>query len=505
MREFDLAIIGSGVGLSLAEAALNKGLRCALVEEGKFGGTCLTRGCIPSKILVHPADLIREAAHAARIGLDFQLAGMDWGVLSRRMWEKIGESARIEHSLTGIQGLTVYKGRGAFTAPFAMRVTTPDGGTVGEFRARRYILAPGARSAVPPVDGLEQVGYVVSETFFGDRFPEKPWKSLVILGGGAIGCEFAHIFSAFGTRVTVVERLPRLASTEEEEVSRLVESQFRANGIDVLTGHRAVRVRGTGAGKTVTVRDEATGATRDIHCEEILVSAGVRSNADRIAADAAGIALDERGWIRTDEYLQTSVPGIWALGDINGKYQFRHKANYEADILAGNLFGPGGEAGRRQVHYDAVPWAIFTCPQVAHVGLTEAQARERGGRLLVGYNRYSSVAKGFAMGYEPGDPDDGFVKLIADEHMRILGVHIAGPHASMLIQPFVYLMNAGFSCTLPSPAERGKVLRRKLSEAVHQCLEAGTISPIYESMVIHPALSEVAAWVIGGLRFVNEP
>ncbi len=502
MREFDLTIVGSGIGLSLAEAALRKGLSCALVEEGKFGGTCLTRGCIPSKILVHPADMIREAAHARAIGLDFQLAGLDWSTIARRMWEKIDESKLIEQSVDALRSLTVYKGTGTFTAPFTMHVSGKAGEDLGEFRSKRFILAPGARSFVPPVEGLEHAGYIVSETFFGDRFPEKPWKSLVILGGGAIGTEFAHIFSSFGTRVTVVEMLPRLVVTEEEDISRQLEKEFRKNGIEVLTGHRAVSARRVAGGKVLTVRDEATGETREIKAEEIFVAAGVRSNADRLAVGLTDVAVDKRGWIVTDEFLQTSVPGIWALGDINGKFQFRHKANYEGDILARNLFGSADETERVRVNYSAVPWAIFTCPQIAHVGLTEEQAAARGGRFLVGTNHYSSVAMGFAMGYEPDDEDDGWVKLVADEHMRILGVHIIGPHAAMLIQSFVYLMNAGFSCTLPPPEERGKAsARRALAASVHRCLEAGTIDPVYESMVIHPSLSEVAAWVIGGLKF----
>ncbi len=505
MKEYDLAVVGSGVGLSLVEVALRRGLSCALVEEGKFGGTCLTRGCIPSKILVHPADLIRETEQAVKAGMDFRLAGVDWPLISRRMWAKIDESQEIERSLAGVRGLTVYKGTGSFISPYTMRVDTADGAQPETFRAKRFILAPGARSSVPAIEGLADADYLVSETFFGDKFPKKPWKSLLILGGGAIGCEFAHIFSALGTRVTIVESLPRLANKEEEEVSLLLEQQFRAHGMDVLTNHRVLSVRaGKRGGNVVVVRDEQTGATREITCEKILVSAGVRSNADRLAVDKAGIEVDSHGWIRTDEYLQTNVPGIWALGDINGKYQFRHKANYEADILAANLFRDAKDPDRRRVQYDAVPWAIFTHPQIAHVGLTEAQARARGGRLLVGYNRFSEVSKGYAMGYEPGDANDGFVKLIADENLRILGVHVIGPEAAILIQPFVYLMNAGFSCTLPAPPDRDQAAKRQLTQAVYQCIEAGTISPIYESMVIHPALSEVAAWVIGGLQFVGD-
>lgn len=507
MNEFDLAVVGSGVGLSLIEAALQRGLTCVLVEEGKFGGTCLTRGCIPSKILVQPADLIREAAHAAKTGLDFQLAGLDWSAIGQRMRRKIDGSKGIETSLAGMAGLTVFKGTGAFTGPLEMRVTAHNGTEVGEFRAKRFILAAGARSFVPPVEGLEKAGYVTSETFFGNRFPVKPWKSLVILGGGAIGAEFAHIFSAFGTRVKIVEMQPHLLATEEEEIREHLETQFRAFGIEVLTSHRTISARPVANGKVLTVHNEATGETRGLACEEILVSSGIRSNADRLHVEKAGIATDARGWIVTDEYLQTSAPGIWALGDINGKFQFRHKANYEAAVLAGNLFGKISNPTRRKVNYDTVPWAIFTYPQIAHLGLTEAQARksaqERGERLMVGYNRYSAIGKGYAMGYEPGDPDDGFVKLITDEHLKILGVHIVGPQASVLIQPFVYLMNAGFTCTAPEPESRAGKIHGILQEPAIHCLDTETIDPIYESMAIHPALSELAAWVIGNLKWLG--
>lgn len=491
-KTYDLVIIGTGAGLGVLESALPHGLACALVESGKFGGTCLTRGCIPSKILVHPADLVREAERAGRVGLDLRVAGFDWKVVADRMWSQINYHAEIEASLSRVPNLDVYKGTGSFTGPDTMDVRQADG-TTRSLKGRRFVVAAGARSAVPPIPGLQEAGYLTSETFFGDGFPDRPWDRLLILGGGAIGTEFAHVFSAFGTKVTLVERNDRLASTEEEEISALLEDRFRSVGIEVLAGSRVVSVSRAEHGKRAEIRNEATGETRTVDCDEILVAAGIRSNADLLQAEKAGIALDARGFIVTDAYLSTSRPEIYAIGDINGRFPFRHKANYEAEILSRNLFGHGKEKAKAE--YTRVPWAIFTHPQVAHVGLTEREALEKDLRIMVGINRYSAVAAGFAMGYSDGDPDDGFVKLIVDESTRILGAHIAGPHAAILIQAFVYLMNAGVGCR----CAEGKPAPH-LHDSVRSCLGGG-LEPLNQSMVIHPALSEVAAWVIGNLEW----
>ncbi len=472
MREFDIVIIGSGIGLSFIDTALKMGMKCAFIEYSKFGGTCLTRGCIPSKILVHPADIIREAKHAKKIGLEFEHPGIDWKIISERMWSQIDQSKEIERSLSNIKNLTVFKGTGEFTGPYSMKVKLNHGGYSEEFRGKKFIIGAGGRSFIPPIEGLNEAGFVISENFFGESFPQKPWKSLVIIGGGAIGAEFAHIFSAFGTKVTIVEMQKHLAGNEEEEISIHLEKQFRSNAIEVLTNHRAISVKKRGGEKIIIVEDITTGEKKSIECEEILIASGIRSNADKLKVEKTGVKTDAKGWIMTNEYLETSRKNIWALGDINGKYQFRHKANYEGEICIQNIFSH--ESEKQAADYSKVPWTIFTCPQIAHVGMTEKQALQKGLRIMVARNNYSSVAKGFAMGYSKGDMDDGFVKLITDENMKILGVHIIGPHAAMLIQPFVYLMNAG----------------------------EGKIDPMYHSMVIHPSLNELTGWAIGNLERV---
>lgn len=474
MKKYDLIVIGGGVGLYLVEAAMQKGLKCALVEQGKMGGTCLTRGCIPSKVMVHVADLYREIQHAAKTGLHAKVENIDWDFVSERVWNKIDQSKQIESEYSKLEMLDLYKGTASFTDPDTIQIKANDGSKVEPIQGEKIVIAVGGRSFVPPVEGLELAGYLTAETFFGEKYPSRPWGSLTILGGGAIGLEFAHIFSALGTKVTLLEMQDRLAMTEEPEISDLLAKQLESAGVQVLTGFKAKFAYQDSRGKKIVANDK-DGKEIEIVSEEILLASGIRSNSDLLGLENTKIKTDDKGWIVTDEYLATSQHNVWAIGDINGKLQFRHKANYEAEVLVQNLFDSSGN--KRQALYDFVPWAIFTYPQVAHVGMTEAQAVEAGHKVLVGKNPYSAVSNGYAMGYEEGDQNMGFVKMVTDDNQRILGVHIAGPQASILIQPYVYLMNAG--------AAR---------------LQADTTAAIDQAMIIHPALSEVAGWVTGELK-----
>ncbi len=503
MHTYDLVIVGSGAGLMVLEVALAHGLRCALIEKDDLGGTCLNRGCIPSKVLVYPADLIRETEHAQKIGLSFPRPSLDWDRISQRMWSYIGHHATIEKSLSALEGVTLYRGTGSFIDAHTMQVTDERSGRTEPFRGERFVLAAGARTAVPPIPGLEESGYVTAESFFGPAFPQKPWERLVIIGGGAIGLEFAHIFSAFGTQVSLVEREPRLAPLEEPAVSALLERVLKQQGLDVLTGQEAVRVQQGSGGKQVLVRDRKTGQEKALACDQVLIASGVQSNADLLNAQAAGLALDEHNYVITNAFLETNQPHVFTIGDLNGKFQFRHKANYEAEILAHNLFSHG--LAKRAADYRSVPWAIFTSPQVAHVGLREDEVRALGKPYQVALNEFSSIAKGYAMGYEEGDIDNGFVKIIVDEQMKILGAHVAGPHAAVLVQPFVYLMNAGLRCTqATAQAIRQRQKKaRALPALFPPCSEAGTFEPIIHSMVIHPSLSEVTAWALESLEWAS--
>ncbi len=493
MENYDLVVVGGGSALSILTMGLNLRLKCALVEPDNFGGTCLNRGCIPSKILVYPADLIREAQHAKKVGISVKIEDIDWDLIAKRMWYKINMNKGIEKGLSKRKNLTVYRGFGEFTNEYEMAVKDKEGNNLGTFKGEKFIIATGARSFVPPIEGLEEAGYITSETFFGDKFPEKPWKSLVIIGGGVIAVEFAHVFSAFGTEVTIVEMLPRLVSTEEPEISEFLEKNMKKY-LNILTNNRAIKVHLENGSKVLTVKNTQNGKGQEIKAEEILVATGRRSNTDILKVEKTGVETNERSWIITNKYLETTKENIWCVGDANGLYQFRHKANYELKMLKKNVFG--GE--KHIVNYSSVPWAIFTYPQIGHVGMTEAEAIEKGHEIYVGIHHYSEIAKGYAMGFEEKGEDDGFVKLIVDKSQKVLGAHVIGPFAAMLVQQFVYLMNAGFTCVESEDIDLGIIPKH-----LKACPEGGTISPIQNSMIILPSMNELTAWALGTLKPVN--
>ena len=478
-QQFDLVVIGTGAGLMVAEAAQQRGLRVAVVEKGKFGGTCLTRGCIPSKMMVYPADLLRETERAYKVGITYEKPKVDWQAISRNVWEQIDFSKRIETSFDQMDNLVSFKGVGTFTGSHTMVVRLNAGGEA-HIRGERFLIATGAATRIPPIEGLEQVGYLTSESFFGKDYPDKPWDSLIIAGGGIIAAEFAHIFSALGTKVTVVGRNRRFLPMEDPEISDKVLWQFGQYGIDVLTGYEVIRAESTPEGKCLTARSQDGGEPISVTAQEILIATGVGPMTKALQPDKAGVEMDAQGYIRVDEYMQTSQPHIYALGDVLGDHLFRHKANYEAELIIHNLFDTGRPP--RKADYRAIPWAVFTSPQVGHVGMTEEQVRKLGIRYYVGRYRYSNIAAGMAMGYRHKDGDNGLAKVILDEKRRILGVHIVGFQAAALVQPFVYLMNAG----------------GHLGEDM-----AGSILPLMRSMVIHPTLSELAAWSLETIDWDN--
>ena len=496
METYDLVVIGSGAGLSVLNVGLQVGMKCALVEDTKLGGTCLTRGCIPSKVLVHPADLIREAQHARKVGVHFNLEKIDWDLISKRMWSQIDESKQMEEGLSHVPNLKMYRGVGEFIGEYEMEVRSLDGKeSLGRFKGEKFVITSGSRTIIPPIEGLEEVGYVTSKSFFGDKFPKQPWKSLIIIGGGVIAAEFAHIFSAMGTEVTIVEMLPRLITSEEPEISKFLEQNFKKH-MTIYVNHKAIKAKGKKKNKIIIAQNMKNGNEIEISAEEILIATGRRSNADRLKVKMTGIETDEKGWIKTNQYLETNKKNIWCFGDANGLYQFRHKANYEAEICTNNIFGP--EDQKKSVDYSAVPWAIFTYPQIGHVGMTQSEAIEKGHEIFVAKKNYSSVAKGFAMGFSADDEDDGFAKLIVDKSYRLLGAHVVGPNAAILVQPFAYLMNSGFTCSLPEPQSE-----KNIPKLEKTCPEAGSFMPIYNSMVIHPSLNEVTGWAIGNLKPIN--
>jgi dihydrolipoamide dehydrogenase len=387
--------------------------------------------------------------------------------------------------------LTVFCGVGEFVDDYTLRVKRSK--EVEDFCGEKIVIASGARSFVPPIKGLKETGYLTSDSFFGEKFPIEPWDSLIIIGGGVISAEFAHIFSAFGTKIKVVEMESRLVKTEEPQISKFLESNLK-RFIDVYTGKKAISARIEDKKKIVSIEDINSGEIEEIIAEEIFVASGRRSNADLLKPEKTGVEVNKSGWIKTNKFLETSKKNIWCIGDANGGFQLRHRANYDSEICVHNMFNNE----KLSVDYSTTPWAIYSFPQIGHVGITEKEAIDAGFQIYVGVKHYSSVAKGYAMGFERGDVDDGFVKIVVSKDRKILGAHVVGPNAALLVQPFVYLMNTGYVCPIPEVSEKGPI--KKLS---HPCPEKGTFMPIKNSMVIHPSLNEVAAWVFGSLKPIN--
>lgn len=395
-----------------------------------MGGTCLNRGCIPSKMLLYPADIVALVKEAGKLGINAGVNSIDFKGIMDRMRHTIREDSESQaRAVEQDRRITWYKDVGQFVSDYTMKASG------SSFSADRIFIASGARSLIPPIVGLERVAYLTNDTLLDlDRTPE----SMIIVGGGFIAVEYAHFFSQMGTRVTVVQRSRRLLPEAEPEVSDLMANEL-ARYATVLTGHEAVEVMESNGEKKVTVAEKETGRRRIVSAETLLIAAGRRSNSDLVKPEITGVQTDERGYVRVNEYLETTKPNIWAFGDAIGKYMFKHVANYEAEILWHNVFEHPDH--KIKPDYSTIPYAVFSHPEIASVGVTEEQARRLGHDAAIGRADYRDTAKGLAMG-EP----EGFVKVIVDRKSgRILGGHIIGPHASILIQEIINVMNCSQS------------------------------------------------------------
>lgn len=455
VKEYDVIVIGSGSGAAIVDNALYQGLRVAWVDRGPLGGTCLVVGCIPSKILIFPADRVMEIEEAKKLGVDARIEQIDFGAIMDRMRRMVSRSQNdIREGLHYAPDLDFYEVEGHFIDERTLRVGDE------EIRGRHIFIVSGARPLISPIEGLDEVSYLTNESVL--ELKERP-ESLAIIGGGYISAEYAHFFSAMGSQVTVLQRNDYLVPDEEPEISELLRKKM-SERMDVYTHTAVSAVREGEAGITVIGRDLRDGERREVVAEQVMVAAGRRSNADLLQVENAGIDTDEEGYVRVNEYLETNVANIWALGDATGKHMFRHVANREAGIAWHNF------AHDHQVpmDYSAVPHAVFSHPQIASVGLRESEAKADFD-ILVGEAKYLDVAKGQAM-METG----GFAKAIIErETGKILGFHIIGPYAPMLIQEVVDVM-----------------------------ANDGTAGWVGHAMHIHPALPEV---VVNALYNLREP
>ncbi len=500
MKSYDLIVVGSGAGLIVADAAIQVGKSCAIVERDRWGGTCLNHGCIPTKVLTTVANILEDQKKWARLGLEGQVPDIDWQAISKRVWAKIDENQDVYQYYIN-KGVDLYEGSASFIAEKQLVIKDREGQQLAEIEGQNIVLAVGSRCFIPDVPGLDEINYLTSRRFFGKQNPEKLYKSIIIVGGGAIGCEFAHLFNSFGVDVQIIQRNVRLLPKEDKDVSAKLQEVYAERGIRMHFKQNILKAYIRDGKKCLLVKERDNGTEMEVSADEILLATGIRSNTELLDVERAGIQVDESGNIRVNECLETGKSGVYALGDVIGIAGLRHKANNEAELLAHNLYLRKRGQGWRRQNYAFLPHVTFSSPEVAHVGLNEDQALAAGYKIEVGIRHYSENAKGYAMGYEAGDIDDGFAKMISDKKTgRILGLHVVGPQASVLMQAFPYLMNASpheipvLNEDLKASAACKKA-RTDAEENPEQLPLADSIDNLRQAITVHPSLAEVVAWL----------
>jgi mycothione reductase len=446
---YDLVIVGAGSGNMLPDKEL-EGWRIALVEADRFGGTCLNRGCIPSKILVHTADIAQEIHDAGRFGISAKFSGADWPAIRNRVFARIDPVHEKAVAYRRAHGSDVFIGEARFVGPKVLRVGNE------EVRGDRFVLAAGSRPSIPPVDGLASVPFLTSDNVMRlDKLP----RSMIVLGGGYIAAEMSHIFGSLGTRVTIVSRGETLLSQHDADIRALFTSIYQQR-FDVRLGATPTHVSATRKGVRLSFVTAAGGA-QTVDGEVLLVATGRVPNSDRLDVAAAGIETDAHGHVRTDETYATSVPGIWALGDLANHFQLKHMANAEARLIRHNL---RHQDQPKRLPFNVVPSAVFAGPQVASVGATEQELQARGKQYRSATRHYRSAAFGWAL-----EDTTSFVKILADPASRLLlGAHIIGPQASTIIQPLIQAMC--LANTVGQLASDVLYIHPALTEVVEQAL-----------------------------------
>ena len=427
----NLVVIGGGsAGLVSAYIAAAVKAKVTLVEKDRMGGDCLNTGCVPSKALIATTKLLARMRRSQELGIHAAHAQVDF----REVMERVSRVVKEIEPHDSVErytslGVDCLKGTAKITSPWTVEVALAGGGT-RTLTTRNIVIAAGARPFVPPIPGLREADPLTSENLWELR--EQPQR-LVVLGGGPIGCELAQCFARLGTKVTQVEMLPRLMAREDPEFSRLVEERFRAEGVDVLTGHKAKEVRREGVELLVIVERDAV--EHRIVCDRILCAVGRAANVEGYGLEELGVPVTRQKTVEVNEFLQARYPNIYACGDVAGPYQFTHTASHMAWYCAVNaLFG---RFRKFRVDYSVIPWATFTDPVVARVGVNETEAREKKIDHEVHVYRLDDLDRAIADGEA-----HGLVKVITRRGGKgeILGATIAGEHADDLIAEFVLAM-----------------------------------------------------------------
>ena len=449
-EEYDLLVIGAGAaGSSAVTTIATQGKKIALVERHLVGGTCLNYGCDPTKTLLHIAHLLYQSRHANRYGLRISSATFEWKDVQERVQHVISQlrGGTVEEAQLELerQGITFLHGEASFISPHEVQI----GGQ--SLRAKQIILATGCETIVPPIKGLKEAGFITNVEAVA--LPTLPRK-LAIIGGGSIGIEFAQMFHRFGTEVTVLERGSSILDKEDQELATALCNMLTGEGIRLETNTEIKQVELGEGSKKITLRCNEQDE-EELYVDEILLATGRRPSLKSLRLEAAGVQTSEKAII-VDKTLRTSVPHIWAAGDVASKYQFTHVASRQGEIAAHNAF-----ANEPQNFDDRfIPWVTYTNPPLAHAGKTEAQLQEGKVRHRAVRLPFKENERAIMMG-----ETEGFIKLLVDPENRILGAHILGSDGDNLLAPFTLAMQANIQIPTISSALQAYPT---LSEAVQQ-------------------------------------
>ncbi|MCZ4509548.1 mercuric reductase [Streptomyces sp. ActVer] len=428
VERYDTLVIGGGMaGLPLALRAARHG-RVAFVEKEQLGGTCLNRGCIPTKTMIASAEVAHQVRRAAEYGVHTSAPTIDLAAVVARKNTIVDRIRSGSYKTVGkADQLDLYPAEGRFTAPRRLRVDHTD------IEADKIFLVTGLRTTIPPIDGLAATPYHTSRTLLD--LTELP-EHLIVVGGGYIGCEFAQMFARFGSQVTLIQRAERLLPAEDPDISAAVTNGFTADGITVLTGTTCTAVDGRPGHIRAGCRGGETGEVTGSH---LLIAAGRTPNTDNLGLEHLGVTPDEHGFLPVDDLLRTDAEDVWALGDIRGGPMFTHTARDDADIAYRTTYRGQDRSTTGRV----VPHAVFTDPEVGSVGLTEPAARTAGHQVLIGRQDFTGVVKARAIGNTRG-----LIKFVVDADTdRILGCHISGPDGGNLVHEAVIAMTCGATYT----------------------------------------------------------
>jgi len=444
MKEFDLVVIGAGSGLEVASGYADRGNDVAVIEPGPLGGTCLNRGCIPSKMLIHRADVAEEIRGSEKFGIEAEINDIDFNSIIEEINSEVSKDAEnIRKGLENSDRHTLYREEAEFVDEKLLEVGDE------QITSEKIVVAAGSRPFIPPIDGLDEIDYWTSkEALKPDYRPER----LIMIGGGYISLELAHFYDAMGTDVTILERGDKLLKREDSDISGKI-TEIAKRRYNVNLGLSATEVREQD-GEKIVIAETEDGEQEDFCTDKLLVAAGRIPNTDRLNIKEQGFETTDRGFLKTDEHMETNVEGVYALGDIADNWMFKHSANYEAGTVYRNIVTDN----KYEVGQVEMPHAVFTSPQIASIGKTEQELNEDGKDYVKSKYDYSDTGMGMAL-----EEEEGYVKLLASEEGEILGCHIIGPEASILIHEVVVSVQSG----------------------------SRNISDIKDAIHVHPALSEV--------------